>query len=250
MRDIAGDEPLYIVRIARWFTTAPASLTYISYMAKGVPERPHCLAPFVALYLSQAFNGEHLLSDIFTFQGKPQDWARQAAQVVTVQRKVQKGRKGVRYTSTVVNGADIWQRPAPVVTRAKSVHHTLAWFRHLAQQNSSAFCIPFSANTDLIFVLKLADGTHIWVALQTLVNTAATGVSKDELEDAFDGLLPKNMLYDTVSQDITTRHSTHPLPYRSMTVTPTILGPISSPKIWSCFPHLALTLVPTHYYAW
>lgn len=239
MKEIAVNEPINVVRTARWFIEFPRSLTDISYMAKGVPQRPHCLAPFVALYLSHAFDGERLLSEIFTFPGKPPKWARQSAQVVTVQRRrVQRGRKGGKYTSTVVDGADIWRRPAPLVTRAKSIHHTLAWFRHLDKQHSSAFCIPSSTNTDLIFVLRLADGTHIWVALQTLVNTAPVdGVSHDKIiEDMLTGLLPQNMLYDIVSQD-TMHHPllmfiemAHVIIYRLPTLNQLRLGPTSFPK--------------------
>lgn len=194
MKQVVVDEPICIIAAARWFTESPVSITDVSYIHKvTVPCRPHSLAPFLALYFAHAFDGERLLSDIFTFPGHVPSWAAQTARIVTIQRRKK------TLSSTAVKVSDLWHGSTPLATRAKSLDHCLAWFRHLKEQETSAFCIPHSTNADLIFVLKLANGTHIWIVLQSILNIASSEVPKDTVEDVLTRLLPQNMLFDDVS---------------------------------------------------
>ncbi|KAJ7462035.1 hypothetical protein FB451DRAFT_1404526 [Mycena latifolia] len=53
--------------------------------------------------------------------------------------------------------------PPPAATSAYDLNDIVSWMKH---RHRTPFCIPAASNPDLIFVLKLADGSFIWVVFQ------------------------------------------------------------------------------------
>lgn len=205
------DEPTSLVGAARWFTMRQAEkldedsdnddtevytitdLTYLSQSVKQVSQRPHSTAPYVALYLAHAFDGSRLLSDVFTFPDRSPSWAEQTARLVIIHPV-----KDVEdLNTTEVRSSEIWTSATPLAVRSKSYADTIAWLKH---DISTPFCIPSSPNSDLIFVLKLADGRLMWVVLHSHVPQEAVGISDDAVREILANLLPQNMVGEMVSQ--------------------------------------------------
>lgn len=205
------DEPMSIVGAARWFTmtlkdrldededvTAVyniTDLTYLSESVKQVPQRPHSTAPYVALYLAHAFDESRLLSDVFTFPGHSPSWAEQTAHLVTIHRV----KESKELDTTEIRPSEIWTSLAPLAMRARSYADTITWLKH---DISTPFCFPPSPNSDLIFVVKLADERLMWVVVRSQVPQKGFGMSDDALGEILDNLLPHNMISETVSYEL------------------------------------------------
>lgn len=66
-------------------------------------------------------------------------------------------------------------------------------------RHPTSFCIPFSPNSDLVFVLRLADKRLIWVVVHSSVSADIADYDSSKLEDIFTKLLPWNIFHEAVS---------------------------------------------------
>ncbi|KAJ7098652.1 hypothetical protein B0H15DRAFT_797342 [Mycena belliarum] len=90
-------------------------------------------------------------------------WAKQSAELVELHAAAD---GQTRYS--VISKGDFAD---PLVTCAKDLGETqiVAWMEH---KQRSPFCIPTTSNPDLMFVLKLADGSFIWVVVAVTPETS------------------------------------------------------------------------------
>lgn len=161
-------------------------------LTPSLPQRLHGIAPYIALYIANAFDSTKLLSEVFTFPSEAPSWALQTAELVTIH-----GVDGEALTPIPLESSTIWQSTMPLATRAKSREHALAWLNH---SYPTAFCIPFSPNSDLIFVLRLADKRLIWVVVHSEVTAGVTDSDSSTLGGIFTKLMPENMFHETVGR--------------------------------------------------
>ncbi|KAJ7217646.1 hypothetical protein B0H12DRAFT_330639 [Mycena haematopus] len=166
MKEIACDEPIALAGVAAWMTRAPPAeerirertgLGTISLPSNDPPPTAKAFAACLAFYFSRAFDSKRKLSDIFKFPAPVPAWAKKPATLVELHTEAAK----VRYS--VIPGDDTIV--APLATSATSLEEVLSWMEHA---HRTPFCIPQAEGStfDLLFVLKLANGTYIWVIMR------------------------------------------------------------------------------------
>ncbi|KAJ7479798.1 hypothetical protein FB451DRAFT_1556620 [Mycena latifolia] len=64
-----------------------------------------------------------------------------------------------KYVTPSSNSLDV----GPLATSAQGVGEIVPWMAH---KDRTPFCIPAAPNPDVLFVLKLADGSFLWVIVQ------------------------------------------------------------------------------------
>ncbi|KAJ7629908.1 hypothetical protein B0H17DRAFT_542649 [Mycena rosella] len=195
---ITIDEPIVLVSAARKLLPHPSSrpwqerflssqpnnypATFVGSMRLNAPRTPQALSYCLAFYLSYVFSDPRPLEKVFTFPHKVPAWAKQSAQLVKFHRD---GSLEVGYSEVAPEDS------SPLATDATLVEDTISWLEH---QSDTAFCLPSSSTPDLLFALKLADKSFIWVALRAIASTDS--ISHSELETAIAQLKPDSLFTD------------------------------------------------------
>ncbi|KAJ6470240.1 hypothetical protein C8R47DRAFT_760464 [Mycena vitilis] len=180
IKEILVDEPLVLVGAANWLLgcsqsehdDAPPPHDYYSLLCREPPSDPKSLAKCVAYYLTYAFDHTRRLCDVLYFPGPCPKWAKQNARLVAIH--------------SANTGIDVSEDDfAVLATVSESMTETVSWLQH---KESTPFCIPNAGSSpDLIFALKLADGTFIWVVVQAAVS-AGTNLKESEVESLLNRL--------------------------------------------------------------
>ncbi|KAG5652567.1 hypothetical protein H0H81_004576 [Sphagnurus paluster] len=194
---VAVDEPLVLLAATHWINANYR--TSYKFFAKQI----HVHEPtsngfenYLAFCLNLAFSTKQRLDAVFSFSGTPPDWACQKAELVAIHR-----------TSTSMNGIDSPVEISPVRhsslcgpsltlgVNSKTTDETLAWLEHCEY---APICFPhLSMGPDLLFVLRLADGTTIWVALQAKYSVGKNGtLSRLFLRRALRSVTPSKFFID------------------------------------------------------
>ncbi|KAJ7211017.1 hypothetical protein C8J57DRAFT_1733490 [Mycena rebaudengoi] len=146
MSQIVINEPIVLAGAAVWLNLPPKSTLYpVPYGATlrhYPPSSPKMFAKCLAFYFVHAFKAKPKLSDVFTFTDATNpvsSWAKQSAELVEL------------------HPSD--EEPAPAE-------------RYLEHNDRTTFCIPALGNPDLLFALKLADGSFVWVIVQATPSTS------------------------------------------------------------------------------
>ncbi|KAF8057442.1 hypothetical protein FPV67DRAFT_1527494 [Lyophyllum atratum] len=188
---VAVDEPLVLLAATHWIDAHHRS----SY--KFFARQIHVHEPasngfenYLAFCLGLAFSRKQRLDHIFSFVGAPPSWASQDAELVALHRT---GVDTVE-TSPVRHS----MRSGPSVTlgvNAKSTGETKAWLGH---RSHAPICFPHLAmGPDLLFVLRLGDGSTMWVAVQAKYSTGKNGtLSRLFLRRAMRSVTPSKFFID------------------------------------------------------
>ncbi|KAJ7159582.1 hypothetical protein C8R46DRAFT_371984 [Mycena filopes] len=190
MAHVRVDEPIMLAGAAVWMNRAPPwengrkpPHNYLTTLRRDPSGSSKTFAKCLAFYFSRVFEPAPRLCDIFSFTTPVSNWAKQTAELVEL-HVADDGR--TRYS--VVSGSDFLGRLA---TSAHGLDEVIAWMEHA---HRTPFCVPASANPDLIFALRLADASFVWVIVQ------AAPLSTDGSE-----LLPpleeENLFCDTEGRD-------------------------------------------------
>ncbi|KAJ7152447.1 hypothetical protein C8R46DRAFT_1121262 [Mycena filopes] len=190
MAQVRVDEPIMLAGAAVWMNRAPPwengrkpPHNYLTTLRRDPSGSSKTFAKCLAFYFSRVFEPAPRLCDIFSFTTPVSNWAKQTAELVEL-HAADDGR--TRYS--VVSGSDFLGRLA---TSADGLDEIIAWMEHA---HRTPFCVPASANPDLIFALRLADASFVWVIVQ------AAPLSTDGSE-----LLPplqeENLFCDTEGRD-------------------------------------------------
>ncbi|KAJ6629880.1 hypothetical protein B0H10DRAFT_1212047 [Mycena sp. CBHHK59/15] len=179
MSKIAMDEPIVLAGAAVWMFRPPAKTkrgsryhespeiphNYLTILQRDPPHTAKTFAKCLAFYFARALDSKPALSDIFTFSKPVLPWVKQSAELVEI-HSTDDG--GVRYS--LVNGFEL--SVAALATTTGGTDEIVSWLQH---EHRTPFCIPVDGNPDLIFVLRLADGSFVWVIVQA-TESASDGV--------------------------------------------------------------------------
>ncbi|KAJ7457624.1 hypothetical protein B0H11DRAFT_207567 [Mycena galericulata] len=194
---IVMDEPLVLIGAARKLLPHPSSRparekylpdhpndypeTFVGSMRLNVPRTPQAFSHCLVFYLARMFSRPQVLGDVFNFPRKTPGWAKQSAHLVKFH-----GNERLELEHSFLYHEDF---STPLATGTKSTEETISWLDH---RYGTVFCLPSSSNVDLLFSLKLADQSLIWVALRAIPSAEAipdselkTALSQLELESLF-----------------------------------------------------------------
>lgn len=201
-RTVLVDEPLVLLAATHWINANHRS-SY-KYFAKRIQFHDSCSNGFenyIAFCLNLAFSQRLRLNEIFSFCGPSPSWASQEAELVALHLtdigEVEEG---------CVRHSEFFGPSATLGTNAKTTEETSAWLRN----NSHApLCFPHVAmGPDLLFVVKLADGSLIWVALQAKYSIGKNGsLSRVFLRRAMRSVTPSFFFVDKVKRILTLKHA-------------------------------------------
>ncbi|KAJ7150876.1 hypothetical protein C8R43DRAFT_491746 [Mycena crocata] len=178
--EVLVDEPLVLAGAANWllgcYKAENPPHSFYSTLSLNPPTCPKVLAKYVAFSIAQIFGQKRRLCDVFTFPGSCPTWAKQNAQL-----------------------AGIHPDPPRLAIVTYSMADTISWLQQ--REATTPFCIPEHgpSNPDVIFVLKMADGTVIWVFLQAAVSTE-TYLKESDLKLILLNLQDDNLFRDEVDQ--------------------------------------------------
>ncbi|KAJ7175307.1 hypothetical protein C8R46DRAFT_62449 [Mycena filopes] len=153
--------------------------TFLGSMRLNAPRTARALSHCLVFYLARVFGEPRPLSDIFKFPHKVPTWADQSGQLVRLHRDSME----VEHSSVSHLDASL-----PLATETSSAEETAAWLDH---RHGTAFCLPSSSTPDILFVLKLADDSFIWVALRAIATDEPIQV--DDLKVALSQLEARNL---------------------------------------------------------
>ncbi|KAF9552856.1 hypothetical protein CPC08DRAFT_822630 [Agrocybe pediades] len=157
---VAVDEPLVLLAATRWINTHhQTSYKFFSKQINSHDPKSNGFENYIAFCLDLVFSTKRKINQVFSFNGTPPAWSNLEAELVSLHRTdlsvIEEG--AVRHS----------QFSGPSVTlgaNAKSPEETTQWLSH---QSYAPICFPhISMGPDLLFVLRLSDGSLIWVALQ------------------------------------------------------------------------------------
>jgi hypothetical protein len=192
-RTVTVDEPLVLLAATHWINVNYRS-SY-KYFAKQIQFHDSCSNGFenyIAFCLNLAFSQRLRLSEVFSFCGTPPAWANQEAKLVALHLtelgEVEEG---------CVRHSEYFGPSVTFGTNAKTTQETSAW---LAHNSHAPLCFPHvSMGPDLLFVVKLADGSFIWVALQAKYSLGKNGsLSRLFLRRAMRSVTPSKYFIEKV----------------------------------------------------
>ncbi|KAJ7070095.1 hypothetical protein C8F01DRAFT_1049268, partial [Mycena amicta] len=173
LSEIVLDEPLPLLGVARkflpnpkppmyvgWEPTEPPA-TFLQSLRLNIPPNEESLSPCLVFYLTQVLGTGRHLNKVFSFPHPTPDWAKQPAELVRFHRL---DSDEVSWSPV---GSDDFESFHPLAKQTASVEETLQWLEH---RHGTAFCLPSSTNVDLLFVVRLADESFVWVVLKALAS--------------------------------------------------------------------------------
>ncbi|KAJ7746498.1 hypothetical protein DFH07DRAFT_591550 [Mycena maculata] len=185
LQEVLVDEPLILAGAANWLLGRSESGhdggSYHSALLRDTPPDRKTLAKCVAYYLGNTFDQTRRLCDIFTFPGSCPKWAKQNARLAAIHST------GAGMT---VSSPETFPTLATITD---SMADTISWLQH---REPTPFCILSSKSSpDLIFVLKMADGTFVWVFLRAAVS-ADKLLKESDVKDILLKLQDDNLFCD------------------------------------------------------
>ncbi|KAJ7910528.1 hypothetical protein B0H13DRAFT_2486368 [Mycena leptocephala] len=170
MSHVVVDEPIMLVAVAQWLCTntvqdsflRPLKKSFLEILRQYPPNSSRAFACSLALHIARAFAQGNSVSKVFSFPHSVPAWAKQNAEIVAIR---QNDGKTVEYAVASTSSS------SPLATASQSPEDALSWLIH--ESDGSPFCLPSSGNPDLIFVLRLAEGTFIRTILHASSTTSA-----------------------------------------------------------------------------
>lgn len=193
------DEPLVLLALMEWMTKNhdPTFYNSLTKELRSHQKGSNGFENYIAFCLDLLFSGggntKYKIGEVFTFvSGKKPAWADMEAELVSIYR---------------TSSGDLEQSPVkhfafqgPSVTlglNADSPEMTSSWLRC---DSSTPMMFPHnSMGPDLVFVLKLEDGTNIWVALQAKYSACDT-LKREYLRSAMRSVTPRYFWLEKVRQ--------------------------------------------------
>ncbi|TFK35170.1 hypothetical protein BDQ12DRAFT_325383 [Crucibulum laeve] len=190
-KTVAVDEPLVLLAATHWINDNHRS-SY-KHFAKQIYQHDPASNGFenyVAFCIDLIFSQRRRVNEVFSFTDIIPEWSKMEAELVALHR--------TELDSIEEGTARHFQFSGPSVTlgtNAKSPEETSSWLEH---HSHSPICFPHvSMGPDLIFVLKLEDGSFIWVALQAKYSLGKNGsLSRPFLRRAMRSVTPSNFFVD------------------------------------------------------
>jgi len=200
-KTVAVDEPLVLLSATRWINANHR--TSYKFFAKQI----HLHEPssngfenYIAFCIDMMFSYKRRVNEVFQFNGIAPRWSSLEAELVSLYR--------TDLNIVEQNPVRHFLFQGPSVTlgvNAKSPEETSSWLGH---RSHTPICFPhISMGPDLIFVLRLSDGSLIWVVLQAKYSLGKNGLlSRPFLRRAMRSVTPSSFFLDKVRLFL----STHP----------------------------------------
>lgn len=191
---VAVDEPLVLLAAAHWIDANYRS-SY-KFFAKQI----HVHDPwsngfenYIAFCLNLAFSQRCRPDEVFSFSGTVPTWATGEAELVALHCTSLGDIEVCSVRHSELSGPSL-----TLGTNAKTVEEMSAWLEH---QSHAPMCFPHpSMGPDILFVLKLSDGSLVWVALQAKYSSGRNGtLSRLFLRRAMRSVTPSKYFIDKVS---------------------------------------------------
>lgn len=191
---VAIDEPLVLLAAIRWMNVNHQTSYKMLVREISIHNTTfNGFENYITFCLDLIFSQTRRLDEVFTFHGTVPAWAEMQAEPVSLH---------CSESGDVETGvASFSNSTGPSITlgvNAKSPALTLSWLEH---RMHSPFCFPHqSMGPDVMFVLRLSDGSLIWVALQTKWSRGEQGnLAKRLLLQAMKSVTPSKYFLDKVS---------------------------------------------------
>ncbi|KAJ7716750.1 hypothetical protein B0H16DRAFT_1701204 [Mycena metata] len=182
MAQIVVDEPIMLIAAAHWFfnhthTDPPrASLLDILQLDPATTSQPFLMS--LVIYLTHAFAEGHLVSKVLSFPHSTVPvWAKQKAKVVKLSRLQEE----VQHTP-----ADLSTGVLAAISQTSQ--DLVSWLEY---EDVPPFCLPHADSTDLVCVLRLADGTFNRIVLRACATE--TILRDSALKEVLRGLKAENL---------------------------------------------------------
>ncbi|KAJ7622894.1 hypothetical protein DFH06DRAFT_760162 [Mycena polygramma] len=192
------DEPLALLALAEWLQHCdlPLAQTLRVAAANAVTEADGAngLEEYLALYFSVVFDDETPLTDIFLFNEylEPPEWAKSPATLVSlyVEQDTQQITNSNPSAPRPVKSGPVGHQSRPSISigqAAGTMAETERWLEHI---DLPPICFPDRfMGPDILFVLRLMDQSHIWVALQSKFSNA-NSLPSDVIQKAIPTVTP------------------------------------------------------------
>jgi len=192
-KSVAVDEPLVLLAATQWINMHHRS-SY-KHFAKHIhlnEQHSNGFENYLAFCIDMAFSHRRRLNEVFAFLGSPPSWSGQEAELVALYNN-----NSLDVDVDIsTNQHFLFSGPSVTLgTNAKSLDETSHWLNH---KNHSPICFPHHAmGPDLIFILRLADGSLIWVVLQAKYSGGKNGtLSRAYLRHAMRSVTPSLFFLD------------------------------------------------------
>ncbi|KAJ7159583.1 hypothetical protein C8R46DRAFT_1224169 [Mycena filopes] len=181
------DEPVALLALGQWFNAGFHESIYHRLAINIGCHRAigeNTLENYLAFCFAKLFSWKnHRLNEIFDFPRGAPEWAQQTAQIVSLHKVKAKS----KLDECFVN---LMSRPSySIGTHAADLPATKEWLKH---ERPAAICFPDTLmGPDLMFILRLQDGSRIWVAVQSKF-ASQTLLTAETLRGAIRSVTPKN----------------------------------------------------------
>ncbi|TRM66610.1 hypothetical protein BD626DRAFT_565704 [Schizophyllum amplum] len=163
--------PIVKMFFHRWGPTTGFLHTRSASLLRAPPIHPSFHLAIIPLLLL-ALKGGIKISDLFGFAVLPPAWANQTCRLVCMTRDMAGQSRATPYSCSF---------PAHEVTFEPWATESPSWLQRTAPE---PFCVASGfSHADLLFVLQLADGALIHVAVKIMLKNEHVGVSNGEIED-------------------------------------------------------------------
>ena len=181
------DEPLAILAASSWFSAQKLSISnYVQDLVRDTFVRGHGCEDLLAAFFLQTFGNNCRVSDVFDFVTPCPRWAYQTAQLVSL-RRFNDVLSSSRFSPSDISHVRLG-------TSARTYEDDLRWFE---QTTMTPFLFPSNfMGPDLLFVLQLAKGEYLWVAVQSKYSSDA--LSDHDMEKAIRSVTPSAFYVDKV----------------------------------------------------
>lgn len=196
-KTVAVDEPLVLLAATHWINANHR--TSYKFFAKQIhlhDPSSNGFENYMAFCIDMIFSQKRRIGDVFSFGSDPPTWVDLEAELVSLCRT-----DGGNIEASSARHFQFCGPSVTLGTNAKSPEQTLAWLQHRLHP---PICFPHvSMGPDLVFVLRLSDGSLIWVALQAKYSLGKNGsLSRPLLRHAFRSVTPASFFLDKVSFDL------------------------------------------------
>ncbi|KAF8656140.1 hypothetical protein AX16_002742 [Volvariella volvacea WC 439] len=207
-QQIAVNEPLALLAATQHFIFSDSSVHKFfsdkvgSHSNEGLGNG---FESYIAYGIQLAFAKKRRLSEVFTFHKHKPVWAGYMAELVAIHRRPSSSWGGTEgaYEIGPVSYPKSFCASATLGFNAKGVEETLSWLNH---EKQAPICFPHRCmGPDMLFVLRLQDGSLIWVAVQAKFSNGVDSngskqLRKTMLEDAVKKVTPAHFFLDRNGQ--------------------------------------------------
>lgn len=193
-KTVAVDEPLVLLAATYWINTNhQKAYKFFANQIEVQDRSSNGFENYIAYCIDMLFSSKRRLNEVFLFSGSAPDWCNLEAELVSLQRTALDHIEESPVCHFTSSGSSV-----NLGIRTTSPEETSKWLEH---RSHSPICFPhLSMGPDLMFILRLSDGSLIWVALQAKYSKGINGsLSRKFLRHAVRSVTPCNFFLNKVS---------------------------------------------------